>query len=44
MAEQMARRVLAVDKRHLFEAEMTETRRTHGLAHHEALAMEGLGS
>ncbi len=43
-AEQLARHQLAGGRRHLFEAEMKETRRTHGLAHHEALPMEGPGS
>ncbi|ALE94382.1 hypothetical protein AOC05_18045 [Arthrobacter alpinus] len=36
-AEEQARALLAEGKRHLFEAEMKEDRRTHGLAHHEAL-------
>lgn len=35
-AESMARHELADGKRHLFEAEMKENRRTHGLPHHEA--------
>ncbi|EMY33825.1 hypothetical protein D477_012690 [Arthrobacter crystallopoietes BAB-32] len=34
--EQQARDELAAGKRHLFEAEMKEDRRTHGLRHHEA--------
>lgn len=36
-AEQRARNTLAEGKRHLFEAEMKEERRTHGKPHHEAL-------
>ncbi|MFB9163603.1 hypothetical protein [Arthrobacter psychrochitiniphilus] len=39
-AESMARHELAEGKRHLFEAEMKEDRRTHGLPHHEALPTE----
>ncbi|WP_074713139.1 hypothetical protein [Arthrobacter alpinus] len=39
-AENQVRQVLADGKRHLFEAEMKEDRRTHGLAHHEALPAE----
>jgi hypothetical protein len=35
--ERAAREQLANGKRHLFEAEMKEDRRTHGLRHHEAL-------
>lgn len=35
-AEKQAREELAGGKRHLFEAEMKEDRRTHGLPHHEA--------
>jgi hypothetical protein len=35
--EREARETLASGKRHLFEAEMKEDRRTHGLRHHEAL-------
>ena len=35
--EKQARDELAEGKRHLFEAEMKEDRRTHGRAHHEAL-------
>jgi hypothetical protein len=35
--ERRAREDLANGKRHLFEAEMKEDRRTHGLRHHEAL-------
>ncbi|MCZ2404544.1 hypothetical protein IV498_15495 [Paenarthrobacter sp. Z7-10] len=35
-AEKQARRELLDGKRHLFEAEMKEDRRSHGLAHHEA--------
>lgn len=36
-AEKHAREVLSGGKRHLFEAEMKEARRTHGRDHHEAL-------
>lgn len=39
--EQTARDVLAQGKRHLFEAEMKEDRRTHGRRHHEATPDEG---
>jgi hypothetical protein len=35
-AERGAREQLSEGKRHLFEAEMKEDRRTHGLRHHEA--------
>jgi hypothetical protein len=35
--EQRARDELAGGRRHLFEAEMKEDRRTHGAPHHEAL-------
>ncbi|MCP2030893.1 hypothetical protein L1277_000957 [Okibacterium sp. HSC-33S16] len=35
-AERQARSQLAEGKRHLFEAEMKEDRRTHGRRHHEA--------
>ena len=35
--EREARETLADGKRHLFEAEMKEDRRTHGRRHHEAL-------
>ena len=35
-AERDARETLAGGKRHLFEAEMKEDRRTHGQRHHEA--------
>ena len=35
--EKEARNQLADGRRHLFEAEMKENRRTHGRAHHEAL-------
>jgi len=35
--EKHARDQLAEGRRHLFEAEMKEERRTHGAAHHEAL-------
>ncbi|MBG6238052.1 hypothetical protein IWX78_001007 [Mycetocola sp. CAN_C7] len=40
-AERRAREALADGKRHLFEAEMKEDRRTHGRAHHEAVPDEG---
>jgi hypothetical protein len=36
--EQAAREELADGRRHLFEAEMKEERRTHGRRHHEATA------
>ena len=39
-AEKQAREVLADGKRHLFEAEMKEERRTHGRAHHEAVPVD----
>lgn len=39
-AEQHVRDKLLDGKRHLFEAEMKEDRRTHGLAHHEALPQD----
>lgn len=39
-AEEHARNTLVGGKRHLFEAEMKERRRTHGRAHHEALPPE----
>lgn len=39
-AEQHARNSLVDGKRHLFEAEMKEDRRTHGRAHHEALPQD----
>lgn len=39
-AESMARHELADGRRHLFEAEMKESRRTHGLPHHEARPTE----
>jgi hypothetical protein len=35
-AERDARNSLAEGKRHLFEAEMKEARRSHGMPHHEA--------
>jgi hypothetical protein len=35
--EQEARDELVAGRRHLFEAEMKEDRRTHGLPHHEAI-------
>ncbi len=38
--EKRARDQLAEGKRHLFEAEMKEDRRTHGREHHEALPPE----
>jgi hypothetical protein len=34
--EQEARDALVEGRRHLFEAEMKESRRTHGARHHEA--------
>lgn len=39
-AEQAARDELVEGKRHLFEAEMKEDRRTHGARHHEAVPPE----
>ena len=39
-AETMIRNELASGKRHLFEAEMKEDRRTHGRTHHEAMPQE----
>ena len=39
-AESLARRQLVEGKRHLFEAEMKEERRSHGLAHHQARPTE----
>lgn len=39
-AEQQARDELVEGKRHLFEAEMKEARRTHGRPHHEALPQD----
>lgn len=39
--EQNARDALAGGRRHLFEAEMKEARRSHGRRHHEALPHEG---
>ncbi|MBG0740760.1 hypothetical protein IV500_15400 [Paeniglutamicibacter antarcticus] len=39
-AEKLARQELVDGKRHLFEAEMKEDRRTHGRANHEALPSE----
>lgn len=39
--EAEARDALAGGKRHLFEAEMKEARRTHGREHHEARPAEG---
>lgn len=38
--EKQARDELAAGKRHLFEAEMKEDRRTHGRPHHEALPQD----
>lgn len=38
--ERKARDELVAGKRHLFEAEMKEDRRTHGLRHHEARPQE----
>ena len=40
-AEKDARDTLASGRRHLFEAEMKEDRRSHGEAHHEARPAEG---
>lgn len=40
-AERSARSQLADGKRHLFEAEMKEDRRTHGARHHEARPADG---
>lgn len=39
-AERRARDQLVAGKRHLFEAEMKEDRRTHGRPHHEALPVD----
>jgi len=39
--EEWARGSLAGGRRHLFEAEMKEDRRTHGRRHHEARPDEG---
>lgn len=39
-AEKQARHQLVEGKRHLFEAEMKEQRRTHGRVNHEAVPME----
>ena len=39
-AEAAARQQLASGRRHLFEAEMKENRRTHGQRHHEATPPE----
>ncbi len=39
--EQRARDRLVGGRRHLFEAEMKEDRRTHGAAHHEAVPDDG---
>ncbi|MHA7304189.1 hypothetical protein ACX80E_02925 [Arthrobacter sp. TMN-49] len=39
-AEKQARLELVEGKRHLFEAEMKEDRRSHGRAHHQALPTE----
>jgi hypothetical protein len=39
-AERSARETLAAGRRHLFEAEMKEDRRTHGRPHHEARPAE----
>ena len=36
----LARDTLVGGRRHLYEAEMKEERRTHGLRHHEAVPME----
>jgi len=40
-AEAQARDELVLGRRHLFEAEMKEDRRTHGRRHHEARPHEG---
>jgi hypothetical protein len=40
-AERRAREALVGGRRHLFEAEMKEDRRTHGLRHHEAVPHDG---
>lgn len=40
-AEERARQDLVGGRRHLFEAEMKEDRRSHGRRHHEALPPEG---
>lgn len=42
-AERAARELLVEGKRHLFEAEMKEARRTHGAPHHEAQPTEVAG-
>jgi hypothetical protein len=39
--EEQARNELVGGRRHLFEAEMKEDRRTHGRAHHEAVPHDG---
>ena len=39
--EEQARSELVQGRRHLFEAEMKEDRRTHGRRHHEAVPHEG---
>ncbi len=39
--EEQARTALVGGRRHLFEAEMKEDRRTHGAEHHEAVPHEG---
>ncbi|GLB67681.1 hypothetical protein AHIS1636_21210 [Arthrobacter mangrovi] len=41
--ERLARDELAGGRRHLFEAEMKEARRTHGRRHHEARPRQGPG-
>ena len=41
--EAQARTSLAEGRRHLFEAEMKEDRRTHGRRHHEARPSDGSG-
>lgn len=41
--EAQARTALAEGRRHLFEAEMKEERRTHGRRHHEARPSDGSG-
>lgn len=39
--ERNARQLLAEGKKHVFEAEMKEARRTHGMRHHEATPHAG---
>jgi hypothetical protein len=40
--DRRAREALVEGRRHLFEAEMKEERRTHGLRHHEARPEDGV--